>query len=129
VRRTASGGYESRLKLRVWNNNFVGTHFGGSLYTMCDPFFMLLLIERLGAGYQVWDKAATIRFRKPGRGTVRAVFEIPEEAVSEIRAAADRDGKVEPRFAVEVRDEDGAVVAEVEKLLWVRRAVAPSPGG
>jgi acyl-coenzyme A thioesterase PaaI-like protein len=113
--------FDVRLKLRLWNRNYVGTHFGGSLYTMCDPFFMLILMEALGRDYIVWDKEATIRFRRPGRGTVRATFHIPQEKVEEIRAAADRDGKVEPRFTVEVRDREAEVVAEVEKLLYVRR--------
>src|SRR3990170_2253173 len=66
--------FEARLKLRWWNRNYVGTHFGGGLYTLCDAFFMHILIEELGPGFVVWDKAATIRFRRPGRGTVRARF-------------------------------------------------------
>ncbi len=110
-----------RMRLRWWNRNFVGTHFGGSLYSMCDPFFMLILIAALGRGYVVWDKAATIRFRRPGRGTVSATFHIPQERIDEIRAAADAGGKVEPVFQVNVMDERGEVVAEVEKLLYVRR--------
>jgi hypothetical protein len=113
--------FEVRMRLRWWNRNFVGTHFGGSLYTMCDPFFMLILIGALGRGYVVWDKAATIRFRRPGRGTVHATFHVPQEKVDEIRAAADAGGKVEPVFRVDVMDEAGEVVAEVEKLLYVRR--------
>ncbi|HSG40900.1 MAG TPA: DUF4442 domain-containing protein, partial [Thermoanaerobaculia bacterium] len=104
-----------------WNRNYVNTHFGGSLYSMCDPFFMLMLMDALGRGYIVWDKAATIRFRRPGKGTVSARFHIPPERVEEIRAAADANGKVEPVFTVEVTDEKGEVVAEVEKLLYVRR--------
>jgi acyl-coenzyme A thioesterase PaaI-like protein len=112
--------FEVRMKLRWWNRNYVGTHFGGSLYTMCDPFFMLMLVDALGRGYIVWDKAATIRFRRPGRGAVRATFHIPPERIEEIRAAADAGGKVEPVFTVEVVDEEGEVVAEVEKLLYVR---------
>ena len=99
--------YEVRMKLRWLNRNYVGTHFGGSLYTMCDPFLMLILMEALGRDYVVWDKAATIRFRRPGKGTVRAHFHIPPEKIEEIRAAADRDGKVEPVFTVEVRDDEG----------------------
>lgn len=96
---------------------------------MCDPFFMLILIEHLGRGYVVWDKAATIRFRRPGKGTVRATFHIPEERIAEIRAGADRDGKVEPSFRVDVVNEQGEVVAEIEKLLYVRRKDAvPAPG-
>ena len=112
--------FEVKLRLRFWNRNFVGTHFGGSLYAMCDPFFMLILIEALGPGYVVWDKSATIRFRRPGRGTVAATFHIPQEKIDEIRAAADAGGKVEPVFQAEVMNEKGEVVAEIEKLLYVR---------
>ena len=120
--------YEVRMKLRWWNRNYVNTHFGGSLYSMCDPYFMLILIEALGRGYIVWDKAATIRFRRPGKGTVRATFHIPQERIDEIRAAADRGEKVEPVFIVNILDEQGEVVAEVEKLLYIRLA-KPSAGG
>lgn len=112
--------FESVLKLRWWNRNYVGTQYGGSLYSMCDPFYMLILLDALGRDYQVWDKAATIRFRRPGRGAVRARFEIARERIDEIRAEADRAGRAEPRFTAEVRAEDGELVAEVEKLLSVR---------
>ena len=112
--------FEVSLKLRWWNRNYVGTQFGGSLYSMCDPFFMLALADALGRGYIVWDKAATIRFRRPGRGTVRATFHLSQERIDEIRAAVEAQGKVEPTFTVDVLDSEGEVVAEVEKLLYVR---------
>ena len=111
---------EVQMALHFWNRNYVGTHFGGSLYSMTDPFLMLMLIELLGPGYVVWDKSASIRFRRPGRGTVRARFEIPPARLDEIRRAADDGDKVEPTFAVDVVDEDGKVVAEVQKVLYVR---------
>ena len=114
------------MPLRFWNKNYVGTHFGGSLYTMCDPFFMLILINNLGSGYIVWDKAATIRFKKPGTGLVRAVFHIPRERIEEIRFQAEALGKVEPQFQVQVTDSDGNVIAEVDKLLYVRKKKANS---
>jgi acyl-coenzyme A thioesterase PaaI-like protein len=109
------------MRLRPWNRNYVGTHFGGSLFSMVDPFFMIMLIELLGKPYVVWDKSASIRYRRPGRGTVRAHFEIPPERVTEIREAVDETGKVEPVFRVEIRDAQDEVVAEVEKLLSVKR--------
>ena len=114
-------GAEVRMRLRPWNRNYVGTHFGGSLFAMCDPWFMILLQECLGPGYVVWDKSASIRFRRPGRGTVRARFEVTPERVEEIRRAADAEGRVEPIFTARVTDEAGELVAEVEKRLWVRR--------
>lgn len=110
-----------RMKLRWWNRNYFGTHFGGSLYAMCDPFFVLILAQELGRGYVVWDKAAAIRFVRPGRGTVTATFRLPPEEVAAIRRAADAAGKVEPEMSVEVVDEAGEVVARVEKTLSVRR--------
>jgi acyl-coenzyme A thioesterase PaaI-like protein len=113
------------MKLHIWNRNYVGTHFGGSLYSMCDPFFMLMLIENLGRQYVVWDKAASIRFKKPGKGIVRATFGLSRERIEEVRAAADRQDKVEPEFKVEVVDDAGNVVAEVSKLLYVRRKDRP----
>jgi acyl-coenzyme A thioesterase PaaI-like protein len=109
------------LRLRPWNRNYVGTHFGGSLFAMADPWFMIMLLERLGRGYVVWDKAASIRFRRPGRGTVRARFEVPPERLAEIRRAADAGGKVEPVFTARIEDDAGELVAEVEKVLSVRR--------
>ena len=109
------------MKLRWWNRNYVGTHYGGSLYSMADPFFMLMLIENLGKDYIVWDKSASIRFKKPGCGTVSANFRLSQEQICEIKQALNSQEKIERAFTVEVKDESGSVIAEVEKLLHVRR--------
>jgi acyl-coenzyme A thioesterase PaaI-like protein len=109
------------MRLRFWNANYVGTHFGGSLFAMTDPFYMLMLMANLGHGYTVWDKAATIRYRKPGRGTVRAEFRLSDSQIDEIREKLKAVSKYEPVFSVEVKDEAGVAIAEVEKVLHVRR--------
>lgn len=112
---------EVEMKMRWWNRNLVGTHFGGSLYSMCDPFYMFILMENLGSGYIVWDKAATIRFKKPGMGTVRAVFEIPPDRIAEIKAEVDLIGKYDYHFTAVVTNENGEIVAEVDKTVYVRK--------
>ena len=112
---------EVTMPLVPLNTNYVGTHFGGSLYAMCDPWFMLILMRLLGRDYIVWDKSAGIRFLRPGRGTVTATFHIPPESVDEIRANADLGKKVEPVFKIEVLDYQGEAVAIVEKRLYVRK--------
>lgn len=109
------------MNLSWFNRNAVGTHFGGSLYAMCDPYFMLILMEQLGADYIVWDKAGEIQFVRPGRGTVSADFHIPPETVADLRARADHGEKIEPVFQVDVVDKDGKVVARVQKRLYVRK--------
>jgi len=112
---------EVEMKLRRWNSNYVGTHYGGSLYSMADPFYMLMLIENLGSDYIVWDKSATIRFKKPGKGKVTAAFRLSDEQLEQIREALKRAEKIDRIFTVEIKDESGAVVAEIEKQLHVRK--------
>src|SRR4051812_22167210 len=110
-----------QMKLRWWNANYVGTHFGGSLFAMTDAFYMLMVMAKLGRDYIVWDKAASIRYRKPGKGTVRAEFRLTEGQLDDIREKLKMLPKYEPVFKVEVKDEQGTVIAEVEKLLHVRK--------
>jgi len=117
------------LRLRFWNRNLFGTQFGGSLYSMCDPWFVFLLVRHLGPGFVVWDKAASIEFLRPGRGRVTATFHVPPETLAEIRRAAERDGKTEPVLTVDVVADDGEVVARVTKTLWVKRRGGSRPPG
>ena len=109
------------LRMRMFNRNYVGTHFGGSLFAMTDPFFMIMMMQNLGPDYVVWDKAGTVRFLKPARGTVTARFHLPEAHVAEARDRTAGGGKHEPRFRVDIVDEAGVVVADVEKTLYIRR--------
>lgn len=109
------------MKLRPWNRNYVGTQFGGSIYSMTDPFYMLMLLQNLGDEYIVWDKAATVRFLKPGKGKLTAEFNLTQQRIDEIKHAADTGHKTEPVFKVEIKDAEGVVVAEVDKVLYVRR--------
>lgn len=109
------------MPLKMTNKNYVGVHFGGSLYSMVDPFYMLILMNKLGRDYLVWDKKASIHFKKPGKGTVSALFVITSEQVKEIKEAVDKHGKWEPEFTVDVKNEDDQVVASVHKTLWVKK--------
>ncbi|WP_313210502.1 DUF4442 domain-containing protein [Stutzerimonas nitrititolerans] len=109
-----------RMGLRWYNRNYVGTQFGGSLYSMTDPFFMLMLLQNLGDDYVVWDKAANIEFVSPGKGRVYADFTITEQLLDEIRQHTAGGDKYLPRLHVEVREEQGTLVARVQKTLYVR---------
>ena len=111
---------EVEMKLRRWNANYVGTHYGGSLYSMTDPFYMVMFIEILGQDTIVWDKSASIRFRRPGRGTVFAKFRITDEQIAEIREALKKEDKIDREFSVDVKSGDGEIIAEVKKLLQFR---------
>ncbi|HEV2623402.1 MAG TPA: DUF4442 domain-containing protein [Frateuria sp.] len=108
------------LRLRPWNRNYVRTQFGGNLFAMTDPFWMLLAMHRLGTDYYVWDKAGAIDFVAPGREDVYASFHLTEALVDELRAAAASGDKVLRWFDTEVTTADGEVIARVRKQLYVR---------
>ena len=114
---------EVRVKLPLnWRTrNYVGTIFGGSLYGAVDPHYMIMLIKILGTEYVVWDRAATIRFKKPGHGTLYARFEIPEEEVVTIRRLLETQPSIDRVYRVDLVDADGLVHAEIEKTVYIRR--------
>lgn len=116
------------LHHRRWTSNYVGTHFGGSLFAMTDPFYMLLLLHSLGSRYWVWDRSARIDYRRPGRGTVTARFELDEARLAAIRAATAGGDKHLECFEVAIRDGDGEVVAVVERTLYIRLKPDHRPG-
>jgi len=109
------------LRMRPWNRNYVGTHFGGSLFAMTDPFWMLLAMRSLGRDYIVWDKAGAIDFIKPGRGVVHANFDLDDATLDELRARTRDGAKTLHWFETDVIDAAGDVVARMRKQLYVRR--------
>jgi len=125
----SSDWMEIHVKLRLnWRTrNYVGTIFGGSIYGAIDPMYMLILIKTLGPDYVVWDKAAAIRFRKPGTGTLFARFHIDAAELETIRAAAAGAPSVDRVYRVELTDASGVVYASVDKTLYIRHKGAPRP--
>src|SRR5690554_8138858 len=115
--------YHVRVKMPLTrkNQNIVGVHFGGSLYSMVDPFYMLLLMHHLGPKYIVWDKGASIQFLAPGRGTVFADVRISAEEVSTIIDLAADYAPVYRHYQLNIYDEAGVRIAEVEKTVYIRR--------
>ena len=109
------------LRMRPWNRNYLRTHFGGSLFAMTDPFWMLLTLNAIGSDYYVWDQAGSIEFVKPGRGTVHALFELDDAILDDLRTAAAGGDKVLRWFDTDVVDGQGEVVARVRKQVYVRR--------
>ncbi|WP_235689680.1 YiiD C-terminal domain-containing protein [Fulvivirga lutea] len=109
------------MKLRWYNKNLVGIHYGGSLYSMCDPWYMFILTANLGKKYIVMDKSAAIRYKKPGKGTVKCTFQLSQERISEIRKEINEIGKNEYTFLCEILNSDGEVICEVDKTVYVRK--------
>jgi len=110
------------LRERFFNKNYVGTHFGGSIFAMTDPFFMLMVMNNLSRDYTVWDKSGTVDFLKPGRGLLRAKFRLNDEMLAEIvRATENPKDKFCPTYSVDILNEKQIVVARVTKTLHIRK--------
>lgn len=114
---------ETRVKLPLnWaTRNYVGTMFGGSLYAATDGLHMVMLMKLLGPGYVVWDKRASIRYRKPCRTTVYATFAIPARETDEIRERLNTEPKLDRLYQVDWVDAEGTVYATVEVTIHIRR--------
>jgi acyl-coenzyme A thioesterase PaaI-like protein len=109
-----------RLKKRAITSNYVGTLFGGSLFAMTDPFYMVMVMKNLGKGYIVWDKRSEIEYVSPGKSTVFAEFHIWDADLDDIRAKVATEGKYLKWFDVEIKSADGNVVAIVKKQIYIR---------
>jgi acyl-coenzyme A thioesterase PaaI-like protein len=114
---------EIRVKIPLsWQTrNYVGTIFGGSLYAAVDPFYMIMLIKNLGPDYVVWDKAASIRFKKPGRNTLYARFQLSEQELQVIKSELQRTEKLDRYYQVELNDSSGVNHAVVEKTIFIAK--------
>jgi acyl-coenzyme A thioesterase PaaI-like protein len=110
-----------RLPLSWRTRNYVGTTFGGSLYASVDPFFMIMLIKNLGPDFTVWDKAASVRFRKPGRSALEATFRLDASELTDIRRQLQDQPKVDRTYTVNLVDGRGVVHAEVQKTIHISR--------
>ena len=115
--------YHIRVKMPLTrkNKNVVGVHFGGSLYSMVDPFFMLLLLHHLGSKYIVWDKSAHINFLSPGRNTVYADIRLDAVEIAHIKELTDNYVPVYRKYTVNIFDDAGIRIAEIEKTVYIRR--------
>jgi len=109
------------MALRWYNRNAVGTHFGGSLYSMIDPHLMLLLMQLLGKDYIVWDQSANIDFVKASKQKVKSIIKVSDDALEEIKRATEKGNKYLSKFSIEIKDEDNDLVARVEKIVYVRK--------
>lgn len=108
------------LKLRWYNRNYVGTQYGGSLISMTDPWYMLMIMENLGRDYFVWDKQAEIDYIAPGKTHVHAHFKIDDEILKDIRAKTANGEKYIPEFLVDIKDKNNALVARVKRRVYIK---------
>ena len=109
------------MKQHWYNSNYVRSHFGGSLFAMTDPFYMLMLLRNMGNEYIVWDTGAEIRFQKPGKGRVSVLFRLDDERLTQIREKARGGRRVLEKFEVAIVDEHGEQVATVNKTVYIRK--------
>ncbi|MGC9403390.1 DUF4442 domain-containing protein [Vibrio genomosp. F10 str. 9ZC157] len=112
---------QMKLKLRWWNKNANRTQYGGSIFSLTDPVYSLMLMGILGDKYYVWDKEASINFIKPGLGDLHADFMVSQPQIDEIYESTMNGDKCFPEFVIHVKDKNGEVVAEVQRKLYVRK--------
>lgn len=110
-----------RLKMNFFNKGYMGTHFGGSLYSMCDPFYVYLLMKRLGSHYMVWDKSAEIQYINLNKNSVYAIFEVSDDDIEKIKTVLLKQKKIDYTFTINVTDSRDNTIASVKKTIYIRK--------
>lgn len=110
-----------KLPLSWRTRNYVGTIYGGSIYASIDPLYMIMLMHILGDEYVVWDKAAMVRFKKPGKTTLYGEFNLLPAEIAEIRRLAENERSIDRIYNVELKDKVGVVHAVIEKTLYISK--------
>ncbi|MFT5446843.1 MAG: acyl-coenzyme A thioesterase PaaI-like protein [Gammaproteobacteria bacterium] len=118
-----------KLPLNWSTRGYFGTTFGGSIYAATDPVYMVMLNRALGRRYAAWDKAAQVRFMRPGRATLYASFDLSEQEIDDIKALLETEESIERSYQVEMVDGSGEVHAVIDKLVHVRHRKRKPGGG
>jgi acyl-coenzyme A thioesterase PaaI-like protein len=108
-----------RLPLSWRTRNVVGSIYGGSLFAVTDGLHPLMIMAALGKEVVVWDKAASIRYKKPGLTTLFADFALPPDEVLAIRNALRDSPELDRTYEVELKDENGVVHTVVERTVYI----------
>ena len=110
-----------KIPLSWRTRNYVGTIYGGSIYGAVDPIYMLMLIRILGPEYVIWDKAAAIRFKKPGKSTLYADFALSTAEIEEIKRLAETERSIDRVYNLELKDKNSVVHAFIEKTIYISK--------
>lgn len=110
-----------KLKLRFWTSNYLGTQYGGSMFSMTDAFYMIMLIKNLGKGYSIWDKAASIRFLKPGKTDLFVEYNLSEKDLQSIKNELESNSRINWTRKIEIKDRNDEIVAEVERVISIKK--------
>lgn len=110
-----------KIKIPIsWKNrNFVGSIFGGSMLSATDPIYMIQLIRILGDDYVVWDKSATINYKRPGKETIYCEFIFSSEDITNIKKDVAAKGEIDIVKTPNIVDKNGVVIAELSKTIYV----------
>ena len=108
-----------RLKLNIWTVNYVRTIFGGSMFSATDPFYMLMFMHMLGKDFVVWDKSATIKFKRPGKKPLYAIFKITSEILDKVKTEVKTNGETTYVALVQWVDKELNVYSELERSIYI----------
>ncbi|APX98995.1 DUF4442 domain-containing protein [Lacinutrix venerupis] len=107
-----------RLKPSWKNRNYAGSIFGGSMLSATDPIYMIQLIQILGDDFVVWDKAASIKYKRPAKETIYAEFIFLDEEIEAIKSEIKLKNEVNITKKLTLKNTDNIVFAEIEKTMY-----------
>ena len=108
-----------RIKRSIWTYNYVGTIFGGSMFSATDPFYMLMLHRIFSKNFVVWDRSAQIKFIKPSKVTLFARYSLSQDLLEAIKEEVSVKGESNYLFKIELLDRDSVLHALIERTVYI----------
>lgn len=109
-----------KIPISYKNKNYIGSIFGGSLFSAVDPIPMIQLMTIFKEEYIVWDKSAHIRFKRPAKENMYANFEFTTEEIEDIQKKVHENKEVEHSKTTLITNKTGDIVyCEVTKLIYI----------
>jgi hypothetical protein len=108
-----------KIPLNYKNRNYVGSIYGGSMLSATDPIYMTQLMNILGNDFVVWDKATTVRYKRPAREQVFAKFIFSDEEIIQIKNEIILKNEIDLIKKVNIVNKSDEVFAEVTKTIYI----------
>ena len=117
-------GVDVKIIKSIFNKNTNNTIFGGTIFSAVDPFYAILIDQRLQAhGFKktvAWLKSASIEYKKPGLTNLRFSIKITDEDFNECMDTLKNRGRIIKTFSVEIVNDQNEICAIAKNEIYIR---------
>lgn len=117
-------GVKVKINKSLFNKNYNGSIFGGTIFAAADPFYPVLFNQVLNPKgskrLKIWSKSSKIDFLKPALTNLHFEIKLTDADIEEAVDTLTVVGKYEKVFPVDIYNNDGEVCVSLLNEVYVR---------